>query len=219
MKLLSIVLARSIWICHMHDMNPHGRYLIKEVLPFVLEKYKFKKYPTIETPISEVKEIKFEDGEFINKNEEVINIRLSLYDYGFVAETRSSTNDTDDFMDSLLTDLHLNFNLPHYNDFITKKQYLSQFYVSTNKSLSVINPALEVISKYLSENVVGYANTDYQFSGLSYMPDQNNGVNAPAFSIERVVTVPFSENRYLTTSGLQTNKHLELLQMLEDILK
>jgi hypothetical protein len=86
-----------------------------------------------------------------------------------------------------------------------------------DKSLEVINPKLKQISQYLS-NTVEEGNRIFQFGGVSFWPDPVGKVDPNPFTFERAINVPFSENRYYSAAPLPTDKHLELLDVLESIL-
>ena len=98
----------------------------------------------------------------------------------------------------------------------TKNNFFILGYVSNNKFLEILNPKLKQISKYLNQNIG--KDKGYQVGGLSFWPDQKNKKPSMPFTIERAIEVPFSENRYYSTSSLQTDQHLELLDKLEKIL-
>ncbi len=219
MKLLSIVAARSIWVADMNDFNPKGRRLYEIFLPFLLDVYKFKTYPDPRKLIDLAKDgLTFQAGEVKGIEGELINVNLNIFNFGMIADTTSSTADSDTFLETLLIQLQENFNLPHYKNIIRMKNYLSQLVVTTDKLLSVINPKLTEISKYLSDNVVGFQQPVYEMAGVSFWADPVNAVNPTPFSFERQASKPFSENRYFSAAQLQTDKHLELLDKLEGIL-
>lgn len=218
MKLLSVAHARSSWIGQTRYLNPHGKYLYPALLPFLLELYNFKKFPQTNDNLDESKGLIFENGEFENEKGELINIKLIIYDYGIVAESGASTQENDAFLKAVISKTQDLFKLPNHEDILKTKRYLSQLYISTDISLDIINPKLKEISNFLSKNVEGYGDVDYQLGGLAFWPDQTKPINPLAFSIERVINEPFSENSYLSTSQLQTDEHIELLEKLEKIL-
>lgn len=217
MKLLSINLARSIWLGQLTDFNPKGRNLYPLLLPLLVDSYKFKKFPLPNEKLDEVKGIKFTEGEFKNKEDEaIIILDFTIFQDGFNVDSRSSTNDSDDFLREVLTKAHDEFNLTNYEEVIKKKLYLSQMFVSTEKSMTLLNPKLKEVYKYLSENVVGFEKTSFELGTLSFWPDQKPTTNPAPFTLERQVGVPFPQKRYFSTAPLQTEKHWELLNMLEE---
>ncbi|MGB8992959.1 MAG: hypothetical protein WCD80_12965 [Desulfobaccales bacterium] len=216
MKLLSVILARAYWFCHIIDINPKGINLYPIITPLLVSSYKFKNYPT--SIIDETKEVKFENGEFINDKNVPISVNLSIFSDGLVVDTRSSTNDSDAFLIDILTRLSEEFNLPHYSEVIKRKAYISQLHVYTDKALHLINPKLQKINSYLSENIIGFDNVTFEVGGIHFWPDQTKAIKPISFIFERVLNTPFSENRYYTAAPLQTNQHLELIDKLENIL-
>lgn len=217
MKLLSVNLARSVWLGPISDFNPRGASLYGILFPFLVNTYKFRKFPSL-TEISDLtKGVKFENGDFSIEGESSILVNLTLYNDGVVADTGSSTIHSDAFLEEMYTKFSELFKMPPYQSILRKKVYLSQLFVSTNKSLEVINPKLKLISQHLSETVEE-RDKSFQFGAISFWPDQVNKVNPAPFTFERAVNVPFSENRYYSVAPLPTDKHLELLDKLESIL-
>ena len=216
MKLLSINLARSIWLGQILDFNPKGIKLDNVLSLFLLETYRFKNYP----PLTEIwdlsKGIVFGEGEFKIDGEHPINVNLTLYNDGIIADTRSSTYDSDAFLDDAFNRFAEVFKSPTLQSIVSENLYLSQVYISTDKTIETLNPKLKRISKFLMQNVGGAIN--YQTGGVSFWADQTSTRKPGPFTFERTVNVPFSDNRYYSAAPLQTDKHLELLDELERIL-
>lgn len=217
MKLLSVNLARSIWLGPISDFNPRGASLDGILFPFLVNTYKFRKFPPL-TEISDLsKGAKFENGEFNIGGDCPIIVNLTFYNDGVIADTGSSTIHSDAFLEDMYNRFSELFKIPPYQSIIRKVVYVSQLFVSTDKSLEVINPKLKLISEYLSDTVEQGGRV-FQLGGISFWPDQVDKVNPVSFSFERTLNVPFSENRYYSTAPLPTDKHLELLDKLESIL-
>jgi len=176
-------------------------------------------YPSVNDVVDESKGVKFDHGEFINKDGNPIIINMTVYNDGITADTRSSTDDSDAFLLEILTRLSEDFNLPSYKETLRGIAYASQLYVSTDKSLELINPKLKEISRYLSTNVSSaFGGIAFEFGGISFWPDQRMANKPFNFSFERILNVPFPEKRYFSAAPLQTEKHIELLNKLESIL-
>lgn len=220
MKLLSVFLARSVWLGNLRDFNPRGKSLTTLLITYLLESYKFIDYPILKPnePLDDTKGIVFSRGEFVNRKGETIEVKLSIFNFGIVAETGSSTSDSDYFLETLLAKLHEKFGLVHYSQLVNKKDYLSQVYVSTEKNLNILNPKLNTIVDYLNSNITVHGEVDYQVGGISFWANPVKSVNPLPFTFERQATAPFAENRYFSSVPLSTEKHLELLDKLEDIL-
>ena len=86
MKLLSIALARSVWLANVNDLNPRGRNLYPLIHSFLLDTYKFKKYPKLNDEVDESKGIVFDNGEFKNEAEEHLSIKMTIFNYGIIAD-------------------------------------------------------------------------------------------------------------------------------------
>jgi hypothetical protein len=213
MKLLSVNLARSIWLCSFNELNPKGKNLYLGI-PALVNLYKFRKFPSQTELLDGSKGIKFEDGEFKNSEGEAILVTLTLYNDGLVADTRSSTQDSDNFLIEISTQLSEAFNLPRIEQVMRKKDYLSQLFVTTDISLDLINPKLKETSKYLSDNLSGL----FEIGGISFYSDPATRPNPSQFTLERVLNVPFIEKKYYSSANLQTEKHLQCLEELENIL-
>lgn len=84
MKLLSIHLARSIWLGQLIDFNPKGRNLYPFLVPSLVNSYKFKKFPLPNEKLDEVKGIKFEQGE-LKKRMMKLSLFLNLLSFKTVS--------------------------------------------------------------------------------------------------------------------------------------
>jgi hypothetical protein len=200
-------------------MNPKGVDLFPTLSQALINRYKFKKFPPQNSVPDESKEgIKFESGSFVvEEGQRIIIMALTIYADGVIADTRSTTAHSDAFLIDVLSHLSSELGIPSHESIVQEKKYLSQLFVSTDKSFDSINQKLKTIATYLSKNVY-QGGIRFEFGGMSFWADQTDKFPPPPFSIERVVNVPFSENRYYTAAPLPTDKHLEVLNKLESIL-
>jgi len=214
MKLLSVNLARSIWLFSIQELNPRGKSLYSAI-PLLLKLYNFKKMTPQPPEILDFsKGIKFEEGEFRNKQGEIIDISFTAYNDGITVDTRSSTKDSDDFLHEMLRKLSEEFKLINYKQIDIKNKYISQLYFTTENKLELLNPRLKDFSECIGQII----SHPYELGSISFWADHTKGINPPHFTFERVMNVPFSENKYFSSSGLQTDNHLELLDKLENII-
>jgi len=217
MKLLSIKLARSIWYLNVRDYNAKGLSLFP-ALRSIVELCKFKKVPSNEELLTENPKLEFKGGEFINQNNEAFAVALTVFEWGLIADTISSTQNSDAFLSQMLNHLSEKFNFIDYERVLRNKNYVSHIHVSMEKSLQLVNPKLEEFSQYLTNNVIGHGNVSFEVGSIGFWPDQIRPIHAAPFSIERESGVPFSENSYLSVAPLPTDQHIELLTRLENIL-
>ncbi len=222
MKLLSIKQARSIWLIYLIEINPRGLNLYTLIKPMI-EKYKFKIYPTKPEELGfgkETREIKFSGGSFEKDPQHNIGFDLTIYNDGLTLDTRSSTDDSDTILNEFLTWISTEIDLVPYQEVLRSKLYLSELYVQTKKSLNSLNPKLAAFAKHLTSLIVGHEHHPiaFEMSGITFWTDPSV-INPPGpFRFERTIDIPFIENRYYSAAPLQTNVHLEMLIELESIL-
>lgn len=215
MKLLSVSLARSIWLGPMIDYNPRGLRLDSILHQFLIDTYKFRKIPALIDPVKPGDGRKYQEGEFEVYGNLII-VDFVIYTDGVVVDSRSSTVHNELFLEDVFKGFSKYIKLPTPDEVIKEKLYLSQVYVTTDKNLEIINPKVKQISKYLNNHVTDA--TDVQLGGLSFWSDQAIKRPPTPFTFERTLNTPFSDNRYYSAAPLQTDEHLELLDKLESIL-
>lgn len=221
MKLLAVKQARSIWLVNIVDLNPRGLSLLA-LIPPVIERYKFQLYPTKAEEMfgANIKEIKFIGGSFQTDLHHIIGVDLTMFNDGLVVDTRSSTKDSDTFLNDLLIWVSTEFGLVPYQEVLKSKVYVSELWVQTDKSLNSLNPNLDKFAKRITSLIEGHSHHPiaYETSGIMFWTDPSV-INPPnPFRFERIIDRPFSENRYYSAAPLQTEIHLEMLEELESIL-
>jgi hypothetical protein len=221
MQLIAVKQARSIWLIYLADLNPRGHNLFP-LVPLIIAKYNFLLFPN-PNKLEEFdlqKGIKFANGGFQKDQQNNIEVNLTIYNDGFIADTRSSTKDSDAFLDDFLTYLAEEFNLVPYQKIIRTKSYVSELFVRTDKSLNALNPKLEKFAKRLTSLIEGHSHHPIAFetTGITFWTDPTITLPPGPFRFERIIDIPFSENRYYSAAPLQTEIHLELLEELENIL-
>ncbi len=143
--------------------------------------------------------------------------QLSFFPAGIGAQTSHSTEACETFLVDLFTRLAVTFGVLEYREVIQRKRYFSQVWVNTDKNIELLNPKLKAITEYLSSEVEE-GKLKFEAGGISFWPDQTAKFPPSAFVFERAGNIPFSENRYFSRAPLTTDKHLHLLEMLENIL-
>jgi hypothetical protein len=219
MQLLSVDLARAIWLGPMTDFNPMGVSLYNILFPFLLKTYKFKTYPMPKPnePLDPSKGLTFHGGEFDAGAENPLLVDFTIYNDGVIADTRASTDKSEAFFADLFRRFSEIFKMPDYDLIIKKRVYVSRLFVTTDKHLRLLNPRLTELSDYLSSTVED-GTISFQVRGISIWPEPAPRINPLQFTLEPAAGVPFSQNRYFSAAPLRTEQHLELLQKLEHIL-
>jgi hypothetical protein len=212
MKLLSVGLARVVWVLDVNELNPGGKDIFAHLLPSLVEDYKFKTHPTPSDDLSQG--IKLTRGEFIKEDGTVIALNLTIFTDCIVADTFSSTTDSEDFLRTASADLpELGFAFDP--EMIRRKAYLSQVTVKCSKPLHALHPKLVEFAGHIS-SAVGEA--EFRLSAIEFWPDQTQTVKAANFSFQQKLGEPPNSDRYWSQAALPTAKHLELLDELEALL-
>jgi hypothetical protein len=212
MKLHSVQLARTVWTFDTAEMNPRGKNIFSDLVPTLTDTFDFKKSPEEGGDFS--KGMVFTLGSFTNRNNDEIQVGMTLWSDGIAADTYSTTVDADEFLDQvvkLLPGLGYTFEPA----MIRRKGHLSQLFVGCEKHLPVLNPRLTEFAKKLSS-----ASSDeaLELAAIEFWPDPILTQKTANFSFQRKTGVAFAENRYWSQAGLSTDMHLEMLEELEAIL-
>jgi hypothetical protein len=211
MKPLSVLLARSVWLFQISDWNPDGRAM-HPVFFSLIEKYKFIKVPQL-NEIDWQKGIKFEDGTFKTSAGKEITVTLTVYPDGAIADTRSSTKDSDEFLDQTLSFLSATFGYSEYHTILRKKLYTSELHIRMEQPLEHIHSGtsqfMNRIASSISLNHVPFR------MGINFSSDPAIGGTQLLFRLEPAINFPFSENRYYSHAPLQTENHIQLLEEFE----
>ena len=217
MKLQSVALARSAWIFQTASLNPRGKSLVP-ILYSLVQRYSFVKFPKTAEQMTG-KEVKFENGRFMGTTGENIDVGLTMYNDGFVADSRSTTDDSDLFLLDVLTWLHDECGLASYEEVTLKKIYTSELYITCEQSLNSVNRELVEFRGKMSHHDYGYEKHPIDIIGLYFGSDpQNTMLRSFAFTFERAVNVPFAQNSYFSSAPFRTETHLAFLNKLENIL-
>lgn len=218
MELLNIIRARSVWLFDVRDINPRGRYFELALIAWLKERYTFTKYPSSITDIDQTGGLVFSSGSFHLRTDSLITVDLSIYNDGLVADTRSSTRDTDTFIDDVLSSAVQEFEIVFYPEMIRRKLYVSEMHVRSNRPLSSINPRLEGFASRLASMISIQKDARLELSSIGFWPDENSPAGTSRFLFERQLNTSFAEQRYFSSAPLQTEDHLKLLNEFEDLL-
>ena len=155
MQPLKVITARSVWLLPLTDMNPQGKAIDTVLIDWLKRTYHFQKYPSSAFDLdSETKALVFLGGKFKSRHEEdgkerYLAVALTVYNDGLVANTESSTSDTDEFLEGLIQSAVTEFGLVHPG--IRKKLYFSEMDVRLDRPIRLINPRLQQLASRISE--------------------------------------------------------------------
>jgi hypothetical protein len=135
------------------------------------------------------------------------------------ANSSSSTEDTDKFLQSVIESAVTEYSLTFDRDMIRRRLYLSELNVRLDQPLEKLNPKLAQFASKLSVMCKDVITKPFEAGGISFLTDVTHAVyKVPSFAVERKVNAPFNENRFCTKAPLQTVQHIEMLAELETIL-
>ncbi len=215
MQLSAVLLARFITFIEIAELDPRGRIHFPELSDSLAKRFGFQKFPQKFEEFDLQKGIEFAQGKWERGGVE----KLTIFGGGFAAETRSSTDDSEGFLHEFLSWAATKFGIQYRPEMIKHIAYVSQvvFYAEAPILTLLSNPVARLsqrvsnsIEKVLKEKI------HYELSGLWIGMDQLTRKMAPAaFTIQRRIDVPFSENKYFSEAPLPTEVHLTLLREFE----
>ena len=214
MQLLNVMSARSTWLFDLNDLNPRGKSLFSDLIDWLKTNYAFQKVPS-----STSDHLSFKEGRFKGREEAFVAIDLTVYTDGLIANTSSSTADTDRFLEHVLITAATHFNLVYHSEMIRSKLYLSELTVHLDHPLANLDPKLSAFATKISSVGGKYIGAPFEAGGISFWTDlAHAAVKHPPFSIERRLNAPFSENRFFCRAPFQTEDHIALLNDFEQLL-
>lgn len=98
MQLAAVVLARTLAYIETFDLSPRGNVFLPDVVKAMVERYRFRKFPTKPEEFDESNGVVFEDGKAGNKVIQKFTIFTTL----LVVETRSNTDDSKQVIEDML---------------------------------------------------------------------------------------------------------------------
>lgn len=215
MKLLAVRIARAVWLVPRYFLNPRGAFL-RPALALVRDRYKFAVFPDDTGKPNDGESYRFENGSFAGQNGHVQLLRFEFHPDGFVAETRSSTQDAEAFLTDVTTFVIAEMGLPVAAEVPYQKLYASEVNVVFDKDPVLLNPKLATFFDEVSEVVGDKPAGGCELVGLQFGPDQSRS-DKPAFKLEREIRTPFEQKRYYSFAPTTTESHIRLLEKLDSI--
>lgn len=213
-----VLVARSIWLFDVFDLNPLGLSLF----PFVEalgSRYRFAKVPSRIDDFDFNKEVIYEEGRF-ETPDGPLQADLSIYHNGLVATTRHSTEAADTFLEDLLYWAAEDHRLAYSPGVVKRRTYLSTVEVECNRRLASICDKLGAFAQGIQavESSAGQP-LRFELGGFVLRHDPIEASSPLAFTFERREGKPFSEHRYHSSAPVSTSEHIELLSKLEALME
>jgi hypothetical protein len=217
MRVLNVVSASSTWLFDIADLNPKGKSIFPEILEWLKDTYGFKTAPETAESIETKDGLQFKKGVYQAREEVFVDVELTIYNDGVLAKSSSSTDDTDNFLENVISSAVTGFSLTFDPSMIRRKLYLSELNIKLEQPLPNLNPRLVNFASMLTK-ASGSPNP-FELGGISFWSDVTHAVyKTPPFTLERRLNAPFGENRFYTKAPLGTEQHISMLKELEGIL-
>jgi hypothetical protein len=214
MQLAGIVTARFVAFIETLDLNPRGHAYFPKMVPAMVDRYGFAKFPQKLEEFDETKGILFEGGRF----KDVTIQRIQVFSNVLVAETASSTTDSESILEDALLWASETFGLLYRPGMIKRKAYVSQLTFQSDVPLNTLHVALARLSSRISTIVPEFVGQSlkYEATGITIGYESlATKLTLANFTIERMADTPFSENKYFSQAPLPTEQHITLLKEFE----
>jgi hypothetical protein len=198
------------------ELKPLGGYYLGGIIAAVTQRYQFAKSPTVQDAIAEG--ARFQQGRFIRGEKQIAITELGLYNDA-LAVTTTDTKDSQLVLSDLFGWLQETFK---FREPITKpvpafqSDLVVEFEHDPSDAFASFKPLVQFLQQQ-RENL-GHQKKPIAFNRLAFGADALlPGPNAD-FLIERRVGVPWEMGRYFAKAHLQTDAHIEALELLEKLL-
>jgi hypothetical protein len=218
MKLLYVQDAKATWLFDTRLINPRGLAL-GDFFASLKDRYRFATAPINEYDRTDKGSLAFQGGS-MPSTEEPFAVSLTIFKDGIVGHSLSNTDHATAFLEDLrMFSFESGFSVPEPSAVI--RGFVSVLVVETELQLFSLNPKLFSVVEYIQSKMVTLDNKPREFdlSRIAFSSEDMGKALAPvAFTFERRIEQPFSSNLYYSEAPLQTQEHIELLDMLEEIL-
>jgi hypothetical protein len=191
-----------------------------ETVKKLQERYGFMKIPsTFEElfPSDPNQGIKFAEGKFDRNGQTVVIQLLQLLPNIILAETRTSTDDADAFLDDYIQQANQNRN--DIIKIVAAPIYNSQIEFSMKHGLEEFTPTAAKLGAQLNSLVAGYGTPMQSYRVISIAVNHTlvglGGIQPAHFSIERRSGIPYDADLYFSNAPLKTRDHIALLKSLD----
>jgi hypothetical protein len=146
-------------------------------------------------------------------------VNFSFFSDGVVAETWSSTENGDVFLEDVLRSAATNYGLTFKPEMIHRKSYISELVVHLDHLPSEINPRITAFCETLNRIFARHHLSPFEMTGMMFAPDVlATSYKPPGLLIDRKQGAPFSQNRFWSKSPFTTKDHLFALEEFEKLL-
>jgi hypothetical protein len=213
MQRLAVILARVLGYIETFDLG-QGKIFFPEIVPHIVDRYRFQKFPQTLEQFDESKGVEFLEGKWGNN---VIQ-KLTIWNTLLVVETRTNTTDSKTILEEMLLWGAERFGLNYKPGMLKRFAYVSDLTFQSEVPVLSTNVTLATLAQKTSAALTEIWQEPIQYEPLTFSighdPLARKYGIAP-FSISRRAEARFSENRYFSEAPLPTDMHWELLEEFE----
>jgi hypothetical protein len=212
-EITAVLLARSLQ--GIRSRSGSTGYL-PDVVQEIKNRYLFLIAPREdEIFVTPPKGVEFKHGKFMYQKQSVVIDQLTVFNDGVAADTSSSTDDSDHFLDNLAE--WAKVAMPKA-EITGPRYYLSHLEVKMSEPLEVYTPRFQPIGEKVTMLLNGYGipAPRYEATAINLHFDQlgKAGTQPGVFYIDRRLGLPFNENLWFSQAPLRTTDHIALLKEL-----
>ena len=217
MKILAVRAAKAIWLVPTAFMNPTGRYIYADIAA-IRDRYSFLKSPLDKKlPPDHDDGYKFENGAFQIKNVDIEIVLFAMHLDGIVVETRSSTDDSELFLNDFFVWATKELGFAKATDLPFKKIYSNELNFTLDKSPAFLNPALSSFFEAANSAIGKEAAGGSDFVQATLGTDVTRNKSQQTFTIAREINTAIGDNRYHSFASTTTKAHIAILEKLEKL--
>jgi hypothetical protein len=216
MRVAAILVARVIAFVEVAELNPRGKALYPDAIRALVQRYGFQKFPSKLEEFDETKGVEF----LMGKEGDYAIDKFVVYNTGLMIETRSSTDVSREILERLLLWAKKEFGLVYESKMITRWAYVSSVIFHTDfPILDALSNPLRKLARRITNSLAETSGEDVPYEPVVVTIGHdalNRKYPFAGFSLQRRAESPFSENKYFSEAPLRTDKHIALLEELEN---
>jgi hypothetical protein len=206
------------------DVMPDQGILMRDLITFVGDTYKFSSRPTPPPNIGAPIILQFQSGEIISEDGKLPIVHLILT-VGYTIVTAQTTDIAEIILDNIAATLDEKLGYKIRSN-IRSRSYQSNIVVQFNKDIDEYITTISKIETILNHEIprpdapfkikrLGFGRRDT----IPVQASPTDAIKNADFVIERRVGEPFAENRYFSSAPLRTSEHMRVLDLIEEAMR
>ena len=215
MKLSAVLLARTLAFVDINELNPRGAVFLPLLVPHLVERFSFQKFPSKPEDFEEGKGVVFKDGYINGQTIE----DFTVYSDGIKLDVRSSTSQGRTVLLETLEWLAAKHGISYREGSISRWNYVSNLAFNTEVDLDIIAPAITALTRRISLEMKDDRRvTDgFHVEALNIDVDRTFGAKQIApFTLQRRAGIAYSEGKYFSAAPLPTDIHISIIEEFEE---